>query len=77
MRTTEQHDPTVECQGHCYWHHVDEPGPGYRWCGECGHLFRTGDELIQTYWNNAPPGFRREPFDVEEIEFCPHCTHDF
>lgn len=46
VRETEQHVPTDECRDvHCHWHHVDEPGAGYRLCGECFHLFRTGADL--------------------------------
>lgn len=51
---------------HCHWHNVDEPGPGYIGCGECGHLYRTAGQLRRAYrrviwqmWRyDAQPGAR-------------------
>ncbi|HZM83792.1 MAG TPA: hypothetical protein VFC19_49370 [Candidatus Limnocylindrales bacterium] len=34
---------------------MDEPGPAWRWCGECGHAYRTPGQLRRAYrrglWN--------------------------
>lgn len=44
------HEPTEVCYGqHCHVHHVDETGPSYIVCGECGHLYRTRGELRRAY----------------------------
>jgi uncharacterized C2H2 Zn-finger protein len=41
---------------HCFIHNVDEPGPGYLGCPECGHLFKTKRALRVAYrhaWRRA------------------------
>lgn len=44
------HEPSDKCAGiHCHWHNVDEPGPGYLGCFECGHLYRTAGDLRRRY----------------------------
>lgn len=44
-----KHGPSDDCHGHCYSHHVDEPGRGYITCIECGHLYRTKRDLRRAY----------------------------
>jgi hypothetical protein len=48
--TAGQHEPTDACNDiHCYSHMVDELGPGYLACLECGHMYRTAGELRRAY----------------------------
>lgn len=80
-----RHDPTDECDpNHCYFHMVDEPGPGYHRCFECGHLYASARELRQAYrqmvaeLDPTPYGWVRKWFKTAEgVWFCPHCAHDF
>lgn len=66
---------------HCTWHDAHEPAEGaYRLCLECGHAFRTAEELQTTYVDNAPAETRSLAAGLvpaSEISFCPHCLHDF
>jgi hypothetical protein len=51
---TAVHEVTQACAGiHCWIHDVDEPGTGYRACFECGHLYRTEQELVNEYNEGA------------------------
>lgn len=73
------HEPSPECgDDHCYSHNIDEPfGPNsYRVCGECGHVFDTAEDLIEDFNSEMPEGLPPE-VDVQKINFCPWCTHDF
>lgn len=91
MSTTEPHQPTDACKwDHCAYHNVDEPIPvdklpGALACGECWHYYPSGEALMAEYvrvrdeitaahpeWGEAP-----SPRSVEEIHFCPLCSHDF
>lgn len=83
------HEPTAACDAvHCYSHHVDEPGPGYIVCGECGHLYRTARELRRAYRRAslAIPDYdvprwrilwRAWTIRASSIFFCQECIHDF
>lgn len=57
--------------------HGHEPIPEkyFRICGECWHVFVTAEELVQAYRDEMPEPKRPTP--LEEIYFCPYCTHDF
>jgi len=47
---TTPHPLTEACAPvHCWEHDVDETGPCFRPCIECGHLFRTAAELVTAY----------------------------
>lgn len=86
---TYPHGPTNACSAvHCYAHHVDEPGVGYRICGECGHLYRTAGELRRAYRREVleQRRFGVDWFDIvlraltiraRDIHFCQECLHDF
>ena len=51
---------------HCHIHHLDEPGEGaYRRCFECGHVYRSAEELqrgvdgrrtVRLGWPDDTPG---------------------
>lgn len=77
---TAQHEPGPMCGDmHCHIHHVDEiAGGAYRVCGECGHVYRTAEDLQREWAENAPPDLpdRTVP-PVEQIHFCPLCAHDW
>lgn len=70
---TGPHAETDTCDGHCAIHGVDEPGPGYLRCFECGHLYRTAVDLAAEYHAQGGSGL----FDPDQIRFCPLCLHDF
>jgi len=87
---SEIHEITAACAPvHCWSHDVDEDGPHYRACLECGHLYRTEAELVTEYnkgvreVNASPlprwPGETRVPeiTSVNDAWFCPLCMHDF
>lgn len=84
-----EHEPSDACfEDHCHWHNVDEPGPGYITCLECGHLYRTARELRRAYRRQS---FTIPRYDVpwwritwrawtiraRDISFCQECIHDF
>lgn len=51
-RTTTTHEFTDECgDTHCWWHNVDEPWNDsyYCVCGECFHVYKTEQELVDEY----------------------------
>ena len=75
------HNPSSACGGtHCSSHHLDEPDDGaYRRCLECGHVYRTAEDLQRAWMANAPPDLadlEKLP-PAEEIFFCPLCLHDW
>lgn len=86
------HEPTDACADvHCHAHGVDEPGPHFRVCGECGHGWPTAEALLadhaalveQLNADLPPPPWDPEWYapavaetDPEEIRACPHCAHD-
>lgn len=85
---TTEHEPSDACVGHCYWHDVDEPGPGYIRCYECGHLYRTARELRRAYRRQSFTvprcevpwwriGWRALFIRADKIVFCQECIHDF
>lgn len=78
------HRPTKACDAdHCYSHDEDEPmrTGDYILCGECFHVFRTGEELVAAYLDNWPlkeiPKPDAATVNPDKITFCPHCLHDF
>jgi hypothetical protein len=81
---TSPHEPSEACGDmHCYMHHVDEPSTGaFRVCGECGHVYRTAEDLRMA-WADAQdaPGFGLSPDaaapPAEQIYACPLCAHDW
>ena len=76
---TVPHRVTAACTlDHCSFHDVDEPGTGYLTCAECGHLYRTAEEMQAEWRANAPPELRDGPVpDPVDIWFCPLCAHNF
>jgi hypothetical protein len=44
----------------------------FRYCGECLHVYRTEQELVDMY--NL---FGHSVTDAEKIYSCPCCIHDF
>lgn len=71
-----KHLPTAECADiHCYSCNEDEPitDNPFRVCGECGHVYQTGQELMTAYGEIGPP----KVVDGYTIYFCPLCAHDF
>lgn len=74
------HEPSAACgDTHCYSHDVDESDvSAYRRCGECGHVYRSPEELQREWTENAPPDLPdRTPPPVEDIYFCCLCLHDW
>lgn len=79
----------------CYHHHEYEDASGeiYRMCGECGHVYRTGADLVNAYnaesqymamhWaemliSDEPPPMRDlTPEQADVIGFCQFCLHDW
>lgn len=67
----------------CYYHERDEPVPEdgcvFRICGECFHLFRTAEDLMQQHSLELAKLKleRRTAPSVEAIYACPFCAHDF
>lgn len=49
LKVLVKHDEDDYCQGHCWWHEVDEVGDGYIRCYECGHLYLTARDLRRAY----------------------------
>lgn len=45
-------------------------------CFECGHVYRTADEMIYEYTSNGQDDYGPD-VSVEEIPFCPLCLHDW
>jgi len=69
-----------DCQApgyHCYWHNVDEPGDAWRVCFECHHAFLSAADLLAAH-NAVLAGMGLEAeTDVEQVHWCPACTHDW
>jgi hypothetical protein len=62
----------------CYVHYERESGPGWRRCFECGHLYRTEQELVEdNYRNDTEFDFDAKKLSADEIFACAHCGHDF
>ena len=92
-RTVTPHQPDERCptNTHCYSCNVDEPDrPGdYLVCGECCHIFRTEQDLIDTenklrlsFAKFYPEGPMRQAATApvttgRAIHTCPLCAHDF
>ena len=76
---TVQHDPSEACgDQHCYTHHVDEPSePAYRFCYECGHVWRTAAELLAEHNRQLAVYGRPPETDVNQVFCCPLCIHDW
>lgn len=70
---------------HCFMHGCEPiTGEPYIICGECGHCYRTADELVLYFWGlvrlNNGEDFERPtgtPVAADDILFCPLCLHDF
>ena len=93
LKVLVKHDEDDYCQGHCWWHEVDEVGDGYIRCGECGHLYLTKRALRRAYravlWSMIRDAWKRiqlVPLELvwnmltrktKDIYFCQLCTHDF
>jgi hypothetical protein len=61
----------------CYIHHVEEPGPGFLRCFECGHLYRTEQELVEdNYRTDVELDLSAERLPADKIFACAHCGHD-
>ena len=76
------HHQSPSCGGtHCSSHHLDEPDEGaYRRCLECGHVYRTAEDLQRAWMTNAPPDladWEKDPPNAPQIHFCPTCLHDW
>lgn len=56
---------------YCYSHLEREPGPGWKRCRECQHLYSSPEELEQA---TAKLGLT---LPAENIFDCAHCGHDF
>lgn len=67
-----QHEVTAACADvHCHTHNVDElvELAASIVCGECGHVFKDGDDLLavtRKRWGQRLP----------DVYACPYCTHD-
>lgn len=86
---TGQHEigaPLCDTGLHCHSCGVDEDGPAYIGCGECGHLYRRASDLRRAYrrgarrvygrgmwWWRFRANFRR----ARDIFWCQECSHDF
>jgi hypothetical protein len=82
-RAREPHEPGPFCRDtHCHIHHVDElyaEGASYCACLECGHVYRSAEDLLLAYAEHYPPEERGEALSREpaKIYSCPLCSHDF
>lgn len=79
-RTT--HAPTEACLTvHCHIHDVDEveTADSYRGCGECGHVYRTAEDLWAAHLAHyvGVEAADLPPFDPKRLVSCPLCAHDF
>lgn len=71
------------CKSICHIHMKCEPlhEGDYRLCIECGHVFRTEEELVEAdlearkFWSKKDDD--RPTLTGNEIFSCPHCAHDF
>ena len=76
-----QHDIST-CMGsrlHCWSCDRDEPEVGaYRACLECGHVWRTADELLAAHNRELAryPGNIPET-DAARVSCCPLCIHNW
>lgn len=93
FRALVKHNQDDHCQGHCWWHEVDEVGDGYIRCFECGHLYLTKRDLRRAYqaalWSMIRDGWKRNrrishhlvwnmlTRRTKDIFFCQVCAHDF
>lgn len=86
----EEHFETDECWNwHCTVHAVDEVTSGRKLvirCFECGHLYRSPRELRKTFRSEVIDKLKypwhitvwlKLTLRVNQINFCPHCAHDF
>lgn len=73
-------DDPPRWQSDC-WHHNGERAlpTDFRQCLECGHSYRTAQDLIDAYYSESPGSYDTPPgqIRVEDIFFCPFCIHDF
>lgn len=77
----------------CFWCHVDHQPGGYRFCGECLHVYRTWLALRYAHASvMVGMALRRVPGDTlvyrlqlawgafcrtRHIYSCPRCSHDW
>jgi transcription elongation factor Elf1 len=61
----------------CYFHaHEKAEASDYLQCYECGHSYKTAQNLIDELKKLRGPEDNRE-IVLEKIFFCPICLHDF
>lgn len=93
LRLNVEHEESDRCAGyHCLSCGVDEDGPHYRACFECGHLYRSQRELRRAYrrvikdhhgddHRSLVEGWHhwraRWLTRASQIHFCQECSHDF
>lgn len=67
-------DCTLRGAAFCYIHAVHETAEqdDYQLCWECGHVYRSEQELVDEY---AQAGGRHRL--AQDIMFCPACLHDW
>ena len=59
----------------CFWHGYEPTRPGdYRACGECLHVWRTRDAYVASVHQLCRE--MRWP-EVDELDMCPLCSHDW
>jgi hypothetical protein len=49
----------------------------FQYCMECGWVYWTAFQLVQSYMDNAPDDVHVKSIPAEQISFCPECLHDF
>ena len=78
------HDTGWASRQSCFFHGPELLMDGdYRMCGECGHIWRTKEDLERDvvwlhYRLDVDAGQAPSPVPaMEEVFACPLCTHDF
>jgi len=63
----------------CYFHPNEHAQPtDFKQCFECGHSYRTEQELIDEYVRGRSADMAHLPIPTTaNIFFCPTCDHDF
>jgi hypothetical protein len=93
LRLDVEHEESDRCAGyHCWRHNVDEDGPRYRACYECGHLYRSKRDLRRRYRHELRVAYYDGPNErwdrlrlwwwllttrASKVFFCQECSHDF
>ena len=77
------HEESEACGGtHCHSHGLDESDVGaWRVCGECGHVYRSPEDLRRVWADEVGPAYAPGPAPevppADEILACPLCSHDW